>query len=191
MSKSFFALTGSIIVASLVAGCAHAQASTKTTAGMPPLDVPAPPPRAVEPAIAGVPQPGGLVSEPARNIPPATRQPASPPPKTDAPRVDTQPVEPPKIADEPAKTQPPATLKTTPAEQEGEVEARIHTVLSRATGDLNRVDYMRLNPNAKSQYESAKRFVSLAEDALRARNLVYAGTLAGKAADLAAQLAGR
>ena len=35
MSKSFFALTGSIIVASLVAGCAHAQASTKTTAGMP------------------------------------------------------------------------------------------------------------------------------------------------------------
>ena len=64
-------------------------------------------------------------------------------------------------------------------------------MLSRATNDLNRVDYARLNANAKSQYDSAKRFVSLSDDALRARNFVYAGTLADKAAELAAQLAGR
>jgi hypothetical protein len=64
-------------------------------------------------------------------------------------------------------------------------------VLTRATGDLGRVDYSRLNANAKSQYDSAKRFISLADAALRQKNLVYAETLADKAADLAAQLAGR
>ena len=57
--------------------------------------------------------------------------------------------------------------------------------------DLNRVDYARLNANARNQYDSAKRFVSLSEDALKTRNLVFAGTLADKAEELAAQLAGR
>ena len=64
-------------------------------------------------------------------------------------------------------------------------------MLSRAGSDLNRIDYARLNANAKNQYEQARRFVSLSEDAMRAKNLVYAATLADKAAELAAQLAGR
>ena len=91
----------------------------------------------------------------------------------------------------PSAPPPAQTLQTTPAQQDGEVEGRIRTVLSRAGSDLNRIDYARLNANAKNQYDQAKRFVSLAEDAIRAKNLVYAGTLADKAAELAAQLAGR
>jgi hypothetical protein len=175
----------------MVSGCAHAQA--KTIAAGPPLDVPAPPPRTVEPApIASTPiEAATPVSSPAPS-------PGADPARNAAPRPPARPAA--ARADEPApadaaKAPPPSppvqTLQTTPAQQEGEVEGRIRTVLSRAGNDLNRIDYTRLNANAKNQYDQAKRFVSLAEDAIRAKNLVYAGTLADKAAELAAQLAGR
>jgi len=85
----------------------------------------------------------------------------------------------------------PATLQTTTSEREAEVEANIRVVLSKAQNDLNRIDYARLNNNGKSQYDQAKRFVSMSEESIRSRNLVYAGTLADKAAELAAQLVGR
>jgi hypothetical protein len=180
-----------------LSGCAHAQA--KTIAGGPALDVPAPPPRTVEPEpIASTPidgvapvsspsDPAGAAADPARNA--APRPPAQAARPAVAPRVD-EPVPVDNVKAPPAP--PPAqTLQTTPAEQDGEVEGRIRTVLSRAGSDLNRIDYARLNANAKSQYDQAKRFVSLAEEAIRAKNLVYAGTLADKAAELAAQLPGR
>ena len=48
-----------------------------------------------------------------------------------------------------------------------------------------------LNADAQTQYDTAKRFIRQAEDALRAKNLVFAKNLADKAAALAAQLAGR
>jgi len=95
------------------------------------------------------------------------------------------------LAADPVKAPPAQTLQTTPTQQDGEVEARIRAVLSRAGNDLNRVDYARLNANLKNQYDQARRFVSLSEEAIRAKNLVYAGTLADKAAELAVQLAGR
>jgi hypothetical protein len=53
------------------------------------------------------------------------------------------------------------------------------------------VDYNRLNADARTQYDQAKRFASQADEALKARNLVFASYLADKAAALAAQLAGR
>ena len=61
----------------------------------------------------------------------------------------------------------------------------------RATADLNRIDYRALNAEARVQYDTAKRFISQAQEALRAKNLVFARSLADKAAALAAQLAGK
>jgi protein-disulfide isomerase-like protein with CxxC motif len=47
-----------------------------------------------------------------------------------------------------------------------------------------------LNADAKIQYDTAKRFIRQADDALRAKNLVFAKEVAAKAAALAAQLGG-
>ena len=95
------------------------------------------------------------------------------------------------LTSSPARNSPPTTLQTTPAQQEGEVEARIRNVLAHASTDLNRVNYQQLGRDARTQYDTAKGFIRQAEDAIRARNLLFAGSLADKAAALAAQLAGR
>ena len=67
----------------------------------------------------------------------------------------------------------------------------VSTALQRANADLNRVDYRALNADARTQYDTAKRFVRQADDAIRTKNLVFAKNLAEKAATIAAQLAGR
>ena len=51
--------------------------------------------------------------------------------------------------------------------------------------------YRALNAEARVQYDTAKRFISQSQEALRAKNLVFARSLADKAAALAAQLAGK
>ena len=159
-----------------------------------PLDMPEPPPRVVEVRQPDVPPPVSLPEEPVRNTPPPRTRP-SPPAASDAPR----PSEPPKaevpvdVARPTDETVKPAvtTLQSTPAQQEGETERRIRVLLSTALNVLNRINYQALNPDARTQYDTAKRFVSQAEEALHAKNLVFANNLADKAAALASQLGGR
>jgi hypothetical protein len=175
-----------------IAGCSHAAA--KTTPEMPALEMPPPPPRDVEPADIETPQPVPLATEPARNAPARPRP--SPAPRPAEPRAAEPPKPEPTPVIEPAKPaeetpRPPTTLQTTPATAEGEVERGIRASLQRATADLNRVDYRHLNADARTQYDTAKRFVSQADDAIRTKNLVFAKNLAEKAATIAAQLAGR
>jgi hypothetical protein len=64
----------------------------------------------------------------------------------------------------------------------------VKDLLARATRDLGRVDYRQLSADGKAQYDQSKRFSEQAQDALRERNLVFAQTLADKAATLAAEL---
>jgi hypothetical protein len=78
-----------------------------------------------------------------------------------------------------------------PAGGEGELERNIRGAIGRATTDLNRIDARTLNAEARTQYETAKNFLRQAEEALREKNLVFAKTMADKAAALATQLAGR
>jgi hypothetical protein len=174
------------------ASCAHPQA--KAIIEMPPMDMPPAPPRIVE---ANEPTPQPLISlpdEPPINLRPrpvpaqgqeTPRRPAEPT------KVEQVATEPPKPAEEAPKPANPTTLQTTPTQREAEVERRIRTLVARATSDLSRVDYQALNPDARNQYDTAKRFALQAEDALRSRNLVFASNLADKAAALAAQLLGR
>ena len=185
-----------LLVLVFASGCIRAAA--KATPDAPPLDMPAPPPREVEPSEPEAPQPVPLVSEPARNAPPrarpAPREPALPrnadaPKPAEPPKVEPPIVEAPKPPEEPAR--PPSTLQTTPATAEGEVERGIRASLSRAIADLNRIDYRMLNADAKTQYDTAKRFIRQADDAMRTKNLVFAKNLADKAAALAAQLGGK
>ena len=183
-----------LLVAVLASGCVHTAA--KATPDAPPLDMPAPPPREVDTSEPEPPQPVPLVSEPARNAPPRTRPPTretsaprvAEPPKQEPPKVEP-PVETTPIIEEPPK--PGSTLQTTPATAEGEVERGIRVSLQRASSDLNRIDYRLLNADARTQYDTAKRFIRQADDAIRTKNLVFARSLADKAVTLAAQLSTR
>jgi hypothetical protein len=185
-------IAGFVLLA--LSGCAHARANT--TPEVPGLDVPAPPPRVVEPTEAEPPEPVPLVKEPAHHAPaqtPRQNRPAEPTrseaPKNEPTKPEPPPPEAPKV-EEPHPA-PPPTLQTTAPQAEGEVERTIRTLLTRAQSDLNRVDYRALNSDARGQYDLAKGYIRQAEQALRGKNLVFARAVADKAAVLAAQLAGR
>ena len=183
-----------VLLAPLVSGCARARA--KTVPEPPALDVPAPPARIVEtndieatppqPAALPPPQPEPARRPPPRPRPAPTRQERSSDPRAEAPKAEAPAAETPKPAEAPV-----TNLQTTPTGAEGDVERAIHATLARATSDLNRVDYRGLNRDARTQYDTAKRFVEQADEAVRTKNLVFARNLADKAAALAAQLAGR
>jgi len=133
-------------------------------------------------------QPVGLIDEPPTAAPLRPRPPA--------PRADTAKPEPPKpeVPADASKSDEPRTpatlLQTAPTQRETEEEARIRTLLDRAAGSLNRIDYRNLGANARMQYDTAKGFIKQAEDAIKTKNLLFASSLADKAAALAAQLGG-
>ena len=145
-----------------------------------------------------LPPPVPLVAEPARNTPRA----AAAAPRD---RAATSRRKPSRPSREPPEAEPPAEAAeagrraaeppTDAADDAGRQRkarssARFARRSTRATADLNRVDYRALNADARTQYDTAKRFIRQAEDAVRAKNLVFAKNLADKAAALAAQLAG-
>jgi hypothetical protein len=168
------------VIAAAASGCMRARANTLPSG--PPLDIPSPPPRIVLPAEADATPPPGP-DEPRRA--PAPARPRAPAP------ADT-----PRAAEEPPRATPAAppaatTLQTTPAAEQGEVERAIRATMARATTDLNRIDYRALNADARMQYDTAKRFIQQAEDAIRMKNLPFAKNLADKAATLAVQLGGQ
>ena len=196
MSSCLSALLPFCLAGLLVSSCTRAQAKITPDA---PLDVPAPPPRDVEPIESEPPPVVPLAQEPARNTParprpsPTREQPRQEPARVEPPKPEaptTPPAEPPKPAEEPPKT-PATTLQTTPPTAEGEMERGVRAAIAKASADLNRVDYRALNNDARTQYDTAKRFIRQAEEAIRAKNLVFAKSVADKAVVLAAQLAGR
>jgi hypothetical protein len=176
----------------LTQACAHGQA--QTIAELPPLDMPVAPPRIVEPIEQPPASVVSLPDEPRTNLGPRPTTPAqraeTPRPSEPA-RTDPVATDLPKPPEELPRSAPPTTLQTTPTQREGEVERRVRILVAQAINDLNRVNYQALNVDARNQYDTAKRFAGQAEEALRARNLVFASNLADKAAALATQLLGR
>ena len=126
-----------------------------------------------EPPTAAVvpPRPARPTPEP-KPAPPAAAAPATlPPPAPSAPPRDLRPASPPNAV--------------------APTERGIRDLLARAARDINQVNYSRLSTEGRSQYEQSKRFSIQAEQALQERNLIFAETLADKAATLAAELLGR
>jgi 2-oxoglutarate dehydrogenase E2 component (dihydrolipoamide succinyltransferase) len=164
-------------------GCAKARAAAVPEG--PPLQVPAPPDRVLapveEPVIASIPQPETPAAAPA-------------PPRPARPTAESRPTPaPPAAAPAAPAPAPPAPVTATrdlkaPSPANAATEGSIRDVLGRAAKDINQVDYNRLSTEGKSQYEQSKRFSIQAEQALRERNLIFAATLADKAATLAAEL---
>jgi hypothetical protein len=182
------ALVATAMLAVALSGCARTQARTVVTPP-PPLEVPPAPPRMVEPVLVELPPEeatsGGqsevaAAPRPAAPSPPRPRTEASPPETA----VEAAPPEPPRSS-------PSATLQTVPPSREGQMQRSIRVHLDGAIENLNRVDYNLLGAEGRANFDQTRRFIAQAEEALRAKNLVFAATVADKAATLAAQLAGR
>jgi hypothetical protein len=175
-----------LLAALSAAGCATTQARTPER---PPLEVPPVPPRSIEPALPAEQLPiDPLASQdppvPPRGLAPVaqpTRPARSDPPKPDPARTEP----PPETAPPPA---PPLRLPQTV--DEGAAEREIRGILERADKALAAINPARLNANAREQYDTVTRIRLQAEDAIKARNFVYARTLAERAETIAKQLAG-
>jgi hypothetical protein len=171
-----------IVLLTVSLGACAAKAQVRTEVPLPLLDPPAPPPR----VVAVYPEPEPIVVVPAAE--PAT--PARPPVRP--PRPEQKP-EPTATASDPVETVarpvsgPSLTLTPTPGSEAQTVTA-IRDLLGRATRDLSRVNVSSLNSDGRAQYDTARRFIQQAEDALNKRNIVFAGKLADKAATMAAVL---
>jgi hypothetical protein len=181
-----------VFVAFALIACAKQRVATQPD--LPALAPPPPPPRVVTPPDADE-QPPAQAPEPERKTPRRV------PPKTDATRDTAPKPEPPK-PQPPAKpdtSTPPArdetqqrtTLQTTPPATQQEMDRQARALLAQASRDLGRIPYGSLNADGKGQYDTAKRFVEQAQQALKEQNFVLALSLADKAATIATVLVGR
>lgn len=172
-------------------GCASTTAKTRSDPA--PLAIPEPPPRLIEPLpeVAEMPPPEPERRDPAPAAPRVTR----PPRDTQAARPDPKP-DPTKpsdlvVVEGPVPSAPRAELRTPETADEEEAARGVRETLDRASKTLARIDYRTLGKEGQEQYNTAKRFMEQAEEALRARNPIAAKYLAEKADTLAKGLTGR
>jgi len=169
-----------VALAIAASACVSAQATGDP--GGPALEPPAPPPHTIIP-IEIVEEPA---APPAAPTPVIVRPMARPP----APRPEKPAEKPAEKAEPLAAAPPPAPappLQTTA--NVTEVERAIRARMAQASRDLDRTDYRALTAERRAQYDTAKRFLQQADEALKVKNLVFAEQLADKAATLAAALA--
>jgi hypothetical protein len=175
-------LSAVVVLTASLSACA-AKAQVRTEVPLPVLDPPPPPPRVVaeypappEPIVAAPP------IEPAVAAKPVAR-PARPEQRPEPGPVAAGPVE----SGGRLTPAPSLTLTPTPG-SEAQTVAAIRDLLGHASRDLSKVNPAALNNDGRSQFDTARRFMQQAEDALKARNVVLAGKLADKAATMAAVL---
>jgi hypothetical protein len=160
------------------AGCAARAQVPQPEPEMPVLDPPPAPERRIE--IYVEPEAVTPVEAPSAPEPSAPSRPQQP-------RPAVPPVAPGPIVSEGPPTPPPPALTLTPVPGgDGKTEASIRALLSQVTRDLSRVNPSSLSADGRTQFDAARRFVEQSEDALKVKNLLYAGKLADKAAAMAA-----
>jgi outer membrane biosynthesis protein TonB len=175
-----------LAVAPIGAGCAEKVVKAEVRVEPPAaLEVPQPPARVIVP-----PQPDAPAQVEDTNPPsPAHTHPPKPAPrpesKPDTARPDT-PAETPPAADTP---QAPPGTKPVPADAAS--VAAVRQQMARATQTLAQVNYAGLSNDMKAQFDTANRFLALAEQALKEGNLLFASTLTDKAGAIASLLTGR
>ena len=148
-----------VIVAVVASACAKPKARLLPDV---PLEIPPPPPRVVEASDIQSPPPVGLASEPARPAPDRPR--ATGPSRAE--RREAPKPEPPAPARPEDERRSASSVQTTPVERENQVEQEVRAVVAKAARDLSRVDYRLLDRDARTQYDTAKRFIDQAEDAV-------------------------
>jgi hypothetical protein len=168
-----------LVLCACGAGCSARAQVPVTEPEMPVLAPPPAPPRIV--ATYAEPEAPPVVEAPPLAEPSV---PVRPPPKPAAPPPAPGPV----TNEGPPAPRPPALTLTPVPGTEAKTEASIRALLARVSRDLARVNGSALTSDGRTQFDAARRFVQQSEDALKARNLVYAGKLADKASAMAAVL---
>lgn len=168
--------------AALLAGaCASSPARSSVKF---PLEIPEPPPR-----VAMDPLPAVVVEAPAEpEQPPVAPAENKTPPKSSPPAASASPppaAPPPAvIAPEPVRPSPPPDLR--PAGAAGApTAAQVRDHVARTKQKLAMIDRRRLNAGKQVDYDSARRFLSQAEGAVNANNLLLAQSSVEKAETLA------
>jgi hypothetical protein len=164
-------------------GACAAKAQVRAEIPMPVLDPPPPPPRVI---AAYEPEPEPITAVPPVEPSAPVRPPVRPPRPEQKPEPVSTTPDPVEAVARPA-TGPSLTLTPTPGSETQTANA-IRDLLGRATRDLSRVNVATLNNDGRAQYDRARQFILQAEEALKARNVVFAGKLADKAATMAAVL---
>ena len=164
-------------------GACAARAQVRSEVPVPPLDPPPPPPRVV---ATYEPEPEPIAVAPP--VEPAA--PVRPPAKPSRPEQKPEPaVATPEPVEAVARPAPGPSLTLTPTPgSEAQTANAIRNLLGQATRDLSRVNVATLDNDGRAQYDTARRFIQQAEDALKTRNIVFAGKLADKAATMASVL---
>jgi outer membrane biosynthesis protein TonB len=176
-----FLLLAPLLLTAALTGCA-AKAQVRNEVEVPLLDPPPPPPR----VVVTYPEP----EPPPEPVPIEASLPAKPAPRPPRPEQKAEPVEappePPVVAPRPVS---PAALTLTPIPgSEAQTVTAIRALMDRASRDLQRVNASALNHDGRAQLDQARRFLQQADEALKVRNIVFAGRLADKAATMAAIL---
>lgn len=164
--------------------CAGAQAQVQLPE-LVPLAIPAAPSHVVVPAPPE-PPPAPAVETPAPPVNPPAASGGAPRTRTEPP--PTRPAPPPTT---PPTTPAPATPAPTPLEaapNQGELEQRARALIASAERTMEKIDPKTLGPDGRTQYDTAKRFITQAGEALKAKNIVYAWQLADKANTIATLL---
>ena len=175
------ALVCGLAAAGSLGSCAKAQATASPA--MPTLAPPDVPPRVVAEYQPDPPLPAEPVS--AEAVTPAPRPPR--PARRETPRPEAAADEPQGPPRRRRRRRLPALALQMPGAS-AKADQSVRTLLARAARDLGRVDYQALDTDGRAQYETARRFMQQADDALKARNVMFAGKLADKAATMASVL---
>ncbi len=171
------------------AACASAQA--KTPPARPNLEVPPAPPRVIE----APPPPEPALPDPVSELPasmPTTPRPR--PPVRETQKPETKPAEPPPA--EPPAAPPAAVVATVPplrtpgTPDPAGASRQVRDILDRAKKTLGSIDYQRLNPARRGEYDRANLMIKEAEEAVKSEKFDYAKNLADKADQIAKELQG-
>ena len=176
---------GAIVVlgTALFAGAACASSPARA-AGKVPLETPEPPPRA-----AMDPVPAVVVAEPVVPERPAVAPAARPPSLTPSPPASTISTPAtaalPPVTVEPPRTTPAPELRPAGGAGVTPTAAQVRERIARTKQKLDRIGRAKLNAGKRTDYDSARRFLTQAEAAVKENNLLLAESSAEKAETLA------
>lgn len=162
------------------AACASSPARSSVKV---PLEIPEPPPR-----VAMDPVPAVVVAEPVvpdrPSVAPAARPPALSPPSPASTAAAPPAATPPAVTVEPPRTTPPPELR--PSLGAGRpTPAQVRDRIARTKQKLDQLGRGKLNAGKRNDYDSARRFLTQAEAAVKDNNLLLAESSVEKAETLA------
>ena len=169
--------------------CASAQA--KAPVEIVSLDVPAVPPRVIDPVPIEAPP---VLPVDDLTTPAPAPTPARPKPRPDANRTEPKAEVKPEPDPDPVAVPPPAPvapLRTGTSATGPEGERQVRDILNRAKTLLDSVDLKGLSDDRRANFDSAKDSIMRAEEAIKASNWVLARQVAERAENIAKLLVSR